>query len=285
LGLAPTAATDIAAGNAAVATSITAGGTIDLNMPNGVFDNAGGGTLITPASWRIWASNFTGETRGGLLGSGTLPNLYGCAYSTGCGWSTSGSYTPVTGDQFIYAVRPTVTVTADDQTRAVGTANPAFTTTIAGLLNGDTAAVLLGGASTDATANADVGQYAITSHFTAANGYLVRNVSGTLSVVAPAASLAPLTTANVPVSGSYYVANSPLLRSGLQALFTSASDTSVYENNMNGTNVCVSATAPILAPGADGDIPWAERDWKLMRSMPNLNSCIAFNTEHGCNQY
>jgi len=161
----------------------------------------------------------------------------------------------------------------------VGAANPTFTTTITGLLNGDTGGALQGDASTGATDNAGVGQYAITPQYTAANGYLVRNVSGTLSV----ASVAAATPA--PLTAAYYVANSPLERSGLQALFTSASDTSVYESNMNGTNVCVSATAPILAPGADGDMPWAERDWKLMRSMPNLNSCIAFNTEHGCNQY
>ena len=275
---------NITLGTTAAASTLSASGTIDLIMFNGVFNNTGGGSLVTPASWRMWASTYVGENRGGLQASSTLPNLYGCTYSMGCSWSGAGSYAPLSGNQFIYAVRPTLDVVANDQTRGAGTGNPALTVSASGLVNGDTNAVLLGSASTNADANSGVGQYAITSQYTAANGYLVNNVSGTLTVTAsvPVPATAQPTE---PLTTAFAVANAPLLRSGLQALFTAASDTSVYQSNLNGVNVCVSSETPILAPGADSDIPWAERDWKLVRSAPNLNSCIAFNTQHGCNQY
>jgi len=72
------------------------------------FQNPGGGS-IGGAPWRIWADTWEGESRGGLAGSGAMPNIYGCPYLGPCGVSI----TP--GDNhFIYArqrTEPPVVVT------------------------------------------------------------------------------------------------------------------------------------------------------------------------------
>src|SRR5262249_14922221 len=59
----------------------------------------------------------------------------------------------------------TITVHADDKTRIYGAANPTFTVTYSGFLNGDTASVLSGSPSlsTAATTSSAVGTYAITA--------------------------------------------------------------------------------------------------------------------------
>ena len=98
------------------------------------FQNTGRGTL-GGAPWRVWADTWVGESRGGLVGSGQLPNLYHCAYLGVC------TVTVSPGDNhFIYAQQPSLTVNIGSFARQVGQPNPRFTYTLAGLLtrgNGD----------------------------------------------------------------------------------------------------------------------------------------------------
>src|SRR5690606_33843000 len=61
--------------------------------------------LSASGDWRVWASTWEGESRGGLGGSGDLPNLYNCAYLGACG------ATVASGDNhFIYVQQPTATI-------------------------------------------------------------------------------------------------------------------------------------------------------------------------------
>src|SRR5262249_51462465 len=67
---------------------------------------------------------------------------------------------------FTQAVSPAVlTVTADDQTRVYGQANPSLTFHVGGFVNGDTSSVVSGTASltTTATTTSVVGSYTITA--------------------------------------------------------------------------------------------------------------------------
>ena len=81
-----------------------------------------------------------------------------------------------------------LTVTADNQTKVYGQANPVLTGTVVGLVNGDSVPATF---STDATPGSSVGGYAITPHLTDTN-YTITYVPGTLAVTP-----APLTiTAN-----------------------------------------------------------------------------------------
>lgn len=91
------------------------------------------------------------------------------------------SYTVVPGTLTITQATAPLTVTVNSATRAYGTANPAFTGTTAGLLNGDTVTVTY---STAATVGSYAGTYPITATVTgtAAANYNVTVVPGTLTI-------------------------------------------------------------------------------------------------------
>ncbi|RZF28406.1 filamentous hemagglutinin N-terminal domain-containing protein [Paraburkholderia sp. UYCP14C] len=253
-------------------TNLSAGGSIDLVMENGVFVDAGAGTLSAGNAWRIWASTWNGETRGNVQPNTAQPNFYGCLFGAGCSW---GGTVPTTGNHYVYVARPTVTVTADGATRVVGAPNPIFTYTTSGLINGDTAAGTLSGSeTTTATLTSPAGGYPINPNFTSSVGYIVNEVPGTLTVIPPPPP--PPLPPNL----------NPVAQSGLQTFFGSEEQTFVYENNLQGTNICIGSNQPLFTttpPGENQDILAVE--WKRVRSQPNLNSCMLINAEHGCGDF
>src|SRR3546814_2405722 len=111
----------------------TAGNDIDL-VAAGLLQNTAGATLSAGNAWRVWASTWIGETRGGLAGSGTLPNLYNCTFAGAC-----GVVVPAAGNHFIYAAQPTATITIGDALREYGLDNPAFPFIVGGMILGDIA--------------------------------------------------------------------------------------------------------------------------------------------------
>jgi hypothetical protein len=232
-------------------------------MENGIFVDAGSGTIGASNAWRIWASTWNGETRGSVQPNTAQPNFYGCLFGSGCSW---GGTVPTTGNHFVYVARPTVTVTADGATRFTGAPNPAFTSTSSGLINGDSAAGALSGSVTStANANSPGGRYPIDPNFTSGVGYIVNEVPGTLTVI--------------PILN-------PVAQSGLQSFFSSQEQTFVYENNLQGTNICIGSNQPLFSttpPGDNQDILAVE--WKRVRSQPNLNSCMLMNGQHGCGDF
>src|SRR6185369_15933439 len=82
----------------------------------------------------------------------------------------------------------TLTVTADDKSKVYGDANPTFTASYSGFVNGDTPASLdmPVSLSTTATTASAAGTYPITPSGTADVNYTISFVSGTLTVT-PAA--------------------------------------------------------------------------------------------------
>ncbi|KXU83299.1 hypothetical protein CI15_29845 [Paraburkholderia monticola] len=249
-------------------TSINAGRTIDLLAENSEFDNAGGGKLTAGNAWHIWEASWQGETRGGLDPGGTQPNFYGCVFPGTCSWG--GSVT-LGSNHFVYAAQPTLTVTISNGSRFFGAANPPFTFTVTGLINGDTAsgAVLVGQLTTPANATSPVGQYPITGTFTSLVGYKVTEVPGTLTVT-------PLPLDNGQVFD----------RTGLQPLFTAQEQSFVYESNLGGIHVCVGSDQPILAlQQPEGAADKLAVEWKRVRTRPNLNSCVIVNGQHGCDEF
>ena len=150
---------------------------IDLVTAN-TLQNLAGASLVASGDWRVWANSWVGETRGGLAGSGDLPNLYGCTYLGQCAVTVPG-----TDNHFIYVQRPTAVVSFDDFTREYGLPNPVFTFTVSGAILGDSAAnVATGTGVTTATIGSNVGSYAITGNFTSAAGYIIQFDPGTLAI-------------------------------------------------------------------------------------------------------
>ncbi|WP_167760050.1 filamentous hemagglutinin N-terminal domain-containing protein [Paraburkholderia pallida] len=252
-------------------TNLSAGGTIDLVMENGVFTDNGTGSISATNGWRIWASTWNGETRGNVQPNTAQPNFYGCSYGAGCSW---GGVVPLSGDHFVYVARPTVIVTANGEVKIEGAPNPNFGFTISGLINGDPGSTLSGTLSSSATSGSPPGQYAIDPAFFSSVGYIVQNVPGTLTVTAP------------PPAAPRYDPDLPLAVSAMQSFFGMSEKTFVYENNLQGTNICVGSNQPLFTttpPGDNQDLLAVE--WKRVRSQPNLNSCMLLNGQHGCGDF
>ena len=118
----------------------------------------------------------TGYSISGLQGSDAVANL--TLTSTGADqFASAGSYSIIPGDANISApanyhvnyqngtltASPySISVTANNQSKAYGEAVPALTFTNSPLINGDTASVFTGSLSTTATANSPGGFYPIT---------------------------------------------------------------------------------------------------------------------------
>jgi hypothetical protein len=191
LAITPTAATITYGENTATleASATFTAGTLPKNAL--VFQVDGGSQ--TPGTCSISGTTQTCTVTYSLgklaAGSHTVYVLYGGDTN----YAASFEETTLTVDQ------APLTVTANNASRAVGAANPAFTASYSGFVNGDTALVLSGAPSftTTATTTSVAGLYPITpaaGTLTAAN-YSFVFVNGTLSVVsAPAASVTPSAT-------------------------------------------------------------------------------------------
>ena len=150
---------------------------IDL-VTAGRLQNVAGASLVASGDWRVWASTWEGEARGGLAGDGNLPNLYGCAFLGSCGVTVPG-----VDNHFIYVQQPVALISFDNVTREYGLPNPLFTFSVTGAILGDSAAnVAAGSATTTATVGSDVGNYAILGNFLSAAGYRIQFVPGTLAI-------------------------------------------------------------------------------------------------------
>jgi hypothetical protein len=172
--------------------------------------------------------------------------------------------------------KATLTVTASNASRAYGVANPAFTNTISGFVNGDTQSVVSGAASlsTTATASSKVGPYPIMASpgtlsaanygFSFVNGTLTVNIATTaISWSAPAAITygtalsASQLDASSTVAGTfaYTPALGTVLKAGSQTLsvtFTPA-DTTDYTTATKTVPLTVNQATPAInwpAPAA-----------------------------------
>ncbi|MXV16347.1 choice-of-anchor I family protein [Hufsiella ginkgonis] len=95
-----------------------------------------------------------------------------------------GGYRATTATQALTVAKKQLTITAEDKSRVFGEANPAFTVTFTGFVNGNTSAVLTTqpAATTTAAAGSAVGTYAITPAGAAAANYTFTYTNGTLTV-------------------------------------------------------------------------------------------------------
>ena len=141
-------------------TSSATGDAITL-ATDGLFTNlAGAGALSTPnGRWLIYTQ--TGGNSGhsdpnndfgGLAGT----SYYGSVYNFGTGGFTSA---PNAGNRFVYGYRPVLTVTPSSLHLVYDGTVPNVTTTITGLVNGDSAANAWSGAAAITGVGSDAGSY------------------------------------------------------------------------------------------------------------------------------
>jgi MBG domain (YGX type)/Bacterial Ig-like domain (group 3) len=98
-----------------------------------------------------------------------------------------GNYTVTTTNGILTVTQATLTVTANNASRAYGTANPIFTGTTTGLLNGDTVTTTF---TSSAGANSPIGTYPIVPTVSGAtSNYTVVTINGTLTITQNPSSL------------------------------------------------------------------------------------------------
>ncbi|MBU2284877.1 MAG: hemagglutinin, partial [Gammaproteobacteria bacterium] len=214
------------------------------------FQNPGGGSL-SGAPWRVWADTWVGESRGGVVGSGLLPNLYHCAY---LGLCTVG--VPPADNHFIYAQQPAATVRIGNAQRAGGLPNPLFTFSISGLVLGDTGRGFVGVPFSPAGPASLPGIYPINGSFTSAEGYAVNVVPGALLVGDFVQLPKPDVLRDMPTSW-------------------------LYDRNIGPAPICF-ATGPLDGDRASQEGDVLAREWSRVRSRPNLTSCVDTERRNGC---
>src|SRR5439155_17269458 len=112
------------------------------------------------------------------LSAATSPHTITASYNGTPSFGTSS------GSINLIVNRAPLMVTAKNASKVYGQANPAFTASYSGFVNGDTASSLGGtlSFSTPATSSSAVGTYAITPSGVAATNYTITFVNGTLTV-------------------------------------------------------------------------------------------------------
>ncbi|OWK36633.1 Ig-like domain repeat protein [Fimbriiglobus ruber] len=136
----------------------------------------------------------------GLVNGDTLATAFtGALATTATPASPTGAYPITQGTlaaadyNFSFArgilsvVKAPLTLTANSVQVTAGSGVPVFTYSLTGLVNGDTPAVVIGGVtfSTPATATSPAGTYPVTPVGGLATNYVVTDVPGTVTVVAP----------------------------------------------------------------------------------------------------
>ncbi len=141
-------------------------------------------------------------------------------------------------------VQPAALVgTADNASRVYGDANPEFTVTYSGFVNGDDTNVLSGTllASTTATTNSSVGNYPITASGQTAANYSVSYVDGTLTITPAVLSV----VAND--AGKIYGSTNPVFTGTLNGVRNADDITATYQSSATaGTGVGTYDITPVL---------------------------------------
>ncbi len=157
-------------------------------------NSAGAGAISTGVggAWRIYTGNPAGATRGGLVETGKRYNV------------DDGSDPIATGNRIYFRNQPTLTLTADNQSKTYGAANPAFTYTPSGLIDGDLigAAISSGPSFTvDGTVSGSGNLTALTPHNIIPSAATASSFGYTLSYANGSLTVNPLALTGAAIAG------------------------------------------------------------------------------------
>jgi hypothetical protein len=161
--------------------------------------------VADPAFTATYLGFVNGETPtvlGGTLVFGRGPGESAGTYPITASGLTSSNYSITFNGGTLTIAKAQLSVTADDKAKTYGTVDPVFTASYAGLVNGETPAVLAGTLTFTRTTGENLGNYRITPSGLTSADYAIAFNSGTLTIIAPAPvifSVTPTTT-NVVIS-------------------------------------------------------------------------------------
>jgi filamentous hemagglutinin family protein len=150
-------------------------------LSTGTLVNNAGATALNPTNGRylLYSLSPLANTLDGLAG---FTKHYGISYTAAApGTITSG------GNYSFYALTPTLTITASNETGTYGSALPSLAYTTSGLIDGDTVTTALSSLpqlTTSATIGSNAGSYGITflNTLLSSLGYTVVTANGTLTI-------------------------------------------------------------------------------------------------------
>ena len=157
-------------------TAVTAGNATYDGQPHGGTATATGAGGLSQSVTVTY-----GGRAGTAYGPGTTPPTAAGSYTASADFPGDANHTGSQGSAAFAIARAPLTVTAENQSRAYGAPNPAFTATASGLVNDDTLAGIGITCDTSATPTSNVGAYDIICAGDPAN-YGVTFVMGTLTV-------------------------------------------------------------------------------------------------------
>jgi filamentous hemagglutinin family protein len=140
-----------------------------------------------PAFTASYAGLVNGDTAsvvsGLVLGSSATASTGVGTYAITASGASAANYTISYVDGSLTINPASLVISANNASRTYGAANPAFTASYAGLVNGDTSSVVSGLVlGSDATASTGVGTYAITASGASAANYSISYVDGSLTI-------------------------------------------------------------------------------------------------------
>jgi hypothetical protein len=156
------------------------------------------------ASFLGFVNGETAAVLGGTLSLARAPGENVGSYLITPTGLTSGNYAITFNTGNLVITKAPLSITADSVSKTFGTADPAFTASIAGLVNGDTSASLGGALGFTRAPGEGIGTYAITPSGVTSGNYTITFNNGALRIIAPAPSIfAPLVTkTNVVITWS-----------------------------------------------------------------------------------
>jgi uncharacterized delta-60 repeat protein len=181
---------------------------ISINAPNAVYDaSAHGATATVTGSGGVNLGSASLTYYAGTSATGTplgSTPINAGTYTVLASFAGSGNYAAASNTATYVISQAAVTITANNQTRTYGSANPTLTVTYSGFVGGQTSAVLTTQptVTTTATQTSGVGTYPITASGAAAINYTFTYGGGTLTITKAALSV----TVN-NVSRAYGAAN------------------------------------------------------------------------------
>ena len=239
----------------AIAQTKTYGGTLSTTgVLNTTFSVTGlqTGDVVSGATLG-YSGNPTGDLATAVVGSYTItPSAI--TLSTG----SIGNYTITYNTATLTVAKATITVTADNKSKVYGVANPAFTATYAGFVNGQnlgTSGITGSPAlTTTATTSSAVGTYTITSAVgtLASTNYQFSYVNGTLTVTAAALTVTAI--AQIKTYGGTLsttgVLNTTFSVTGLQTGDVVSGATLGYSGNPAGNLATAAVGSYTITPSA-----------------------------------
>ena len=144
------------------------------------------------------------------------PSLAAGPHTISAIYSGDDAFAASTADDLPLSIaKAAITVTADNESKAYGAADPTLVYTVSGLLNGDATAVVSGVTLSTATGSAaTAGTHSITATGGSAANYTITDISGTLSV-----SKAPLAITAVAKNKTYGAADPTLTYTATGTLY------------------------------------------------------------------